>query len=149
MKAKERLLECKIKLKISSDYGLAKALGINRARVHDYMTAKRTPDAYTAIKMAEILGLHPLLLLAEFEAETEKNEERRNFWLNFGQRIKSGALGMLALISTAFWLPGQRAEAAPSEIRIMYIMSNTFASYWWLLIPLAILAWHYRPRSPR
>lgn len=124
MKIRERLLECKVKLGIKSDYALAKALGINRGTLSGYMTGKRIPDAFAAIKMAEILKVHPLLLLAEFEAESEKNEEKRNFWLNFGRRIKTGAMGMLVLISTAFWLPEPRAEVASPEIRIMYIMSN-------------------------
>ena len=120
MKIRERLLECKVKTGIKSDYGLAKALGINRARVHDYMTAKAKPDAYIAVKIGEILNIHPLLLLAEFEAETARSAERQAFWLNFGQRIKTGAVAMLALISTAFWFPGQSAKAGThDEIRIM------------------------------
>lgn len=112
MKIRERLLECKVKLGIKSDYGLAKALKSDRRRISEYMVGTRKPDAYIAVKMAEVLKLHPLLLLAEFEAETEKNEEKRNFWLNFGQRIKTGAVAMLVLISTAFWLPEQKATAA-------------------------------------
>lgn len=112
MKAKERLLECKIKLKISSDYGLAKALGIHRGRISDYMSGKMTPDAYAAVKMAEILEVHPMLLLAEFGAESEKDENKRAFWVNFVLRIKSGLLAMLVLICSAFWLPEQRAVAA-------------------------------------
>lgn len=111
MKAEKRLLECKIKLGIKSDYALAKALGINRGMISHYMAGTRTPDAYAAVKMAEILGLHPMMLLAEFESETEHNEEKRKFWENFGRRIKSGALGIVALTSTAFWLPERRAEA--------------------------------------
>ena len=109
MKSRERLLECKIKLKISSDYGLAKALEINRARVHDYMNGKRTPDAYTAVKMAEILKIHPLLLIAEFEEEKEKDLGKKAFWGNFERRIKAGAVGIVVLISTAFWSPEPRA----------------------------------------
>lgn len=35
------------------------------------------------------------------------------------------------------------------DIRIMYIMSNEIAAYWWPLIPLAALAWHRFPRSSR
>lgn len=122
MKVKERLLECKIKLGIKSDYGLAKALKINRGTLSGYMTGKRAPDAFAAVKMAEVLKLHPLQLIAEFEAETEKNEEKRNFWLNFAQRIKTGAVAMLVLISTAFWLPEAKAEPAVPKVRIMYIM---------------------------
>ena len=127
MKVKERLLECKIKLGIKSDYALAKSLGINRARVCEYMASKRQPDAYTALKMAEILNVHPLLLLAEFEAETAKTAERKAFWLNFVRRIKSGAVGMLVLISTAFWLPEQKAKATMLDthnvyyVKLMYV----------------------------
>lgn len=118
MKIKERLLECKIKLSIKSDYALAEALRVNRARVHEYMKDEGKPDAYTAVKIGEILNIHPLILLAEFEAESAKTEERRGFWINFGRRIRTGALAMLVLISTAFWLPGQKAEAS-NLIRIM------------------------------
>lgn len=109
MKIKERLLECKIKLSIKSDYALADALGINRARVHEYMKGEGKPDAYLAVKMADVLGLHPMMLLAEFEAESAKDETRRGFWLNFGRRIKSGAIGILALISIVLYPPESRA----------------------------------------
>lgn len=122
MTIRERLKDCKIKEGIQSDYGLAKRLGINPARICDYMAGRRTPDAYTAIKMAEILKVHPLLLLAEFEAETAKDETRRNFWINFAQRIKSGAVGMWASIFTATWLIEPSSLATLDGIRIMYIM---------------------------
>lgn len=121
MKIKERLLECKIKLGVKSDYALAKALGINRGTLSGYLTAKREPDAYTAVKMAEILNVHPLLLLAEFEAETAKTAERKAFWLNFVQRIRSGAVAITALIYMATLFQGQGDDGL---IRIMYIMSN-------------------------
>lgn len=119
MKIKERLLECKIKAGIKSDYALAKALGCPRQRVSGLMKGWVKPEAYEAVKIGEILGVHPLILLSEFEAENAKTEERKAFWVNFGRRIRSGALGMLVSISTAFWLPGQRAEAAPPDTRIM------------------------------
>lgn len=119
MKIRERLLECKIKLGIKSDYALAKALQTDRRRISEYMAAKRIPDAYTAVKVAEILKVHPMLLIAEFEAENAKTEERKNWWLNFLQRMKAGALGMVVLISTTFWLP-------EPDMRIMYIMSNSY-----------------------
>lgn len=111
MKVRERLLECKVRLGIKSDYALAKALGIDRAALSHYMAGKRTPDAFTDVKMAEILKVHPMLLLAEFEAETAKTAERKAFWTNFGRRIKTGALGIVALTSTVFWQPERRAEA--------------------------------------
>lgn len=124
MKITERLLQCKVKLGIKSDYALADKIGINRARIHDYMRGAGKPDAYIAVRIGEILGIHPLILLAEFEAENAKTDERKAFWENFGRRIRTGGLGILALISTAFWYPAREAHAGEPEIRIMYIMSN-------------------------
>jgi len=111
MKIKERMLECKIKLSIKSDYALAKALGISTQRVSNIGKGSVRPEAYEALKIGEILNIHPLILLAEFEAENAKKPERVAFWENFGRRIKNGAVGMLALISTAFWFHAPEASA--------------------------------------
>jgi transcriptional regulator with XRE-family HTH domain len=110
MKIRERLLEFKVKLGIKSDYKLAEALGCSRQRISELMSGKVKPDAYFAIRIGEVLGIHPLILLAEFEAESAKTTERKAFWENFAQRIKTGAVAMLVLISTAFWC--QDSEAA-------------------------------------
>ena len=124
MKIKERLMECKIKTGIKSDYGLAKALGCSRQRISGLMKGWVKPEAYEAIKIGELLQIHPLILLAEFEAENAKKPERVAFWENFGRRIKTGAVGMLVLTSTAFWSPEAKAGSGSPEVRIMYIMSN-------------------------
>ncbi len=120
MKIRERLLECKVKTGIKSDYALAEALTVRRQVINELMSGKRKPDAYLAVKMAEVLGVHPLMLLAEFEIETAKTVERRAFWENFGQRIKSGLVAMLVLICSAFWLPEQRAAAADPDTHNVY-----------------------------
>jgi len=112
MKIKERLLECKIKTGLKSDYALAGHLGIPRQAISELMQGKRHPDAFIAVKIADVLGIHPMMLLAEFEAEKAKTKDRQGFWLNFERRIKNGAVAMLVLISTAFWLPERKAEAS-------------------------------------
>lgn len=111
MKIKERLLECKIKLGLDTDYKLAKALGIHRQQISHYMAGTRHPDAYAAVKIGETLGIHPMQLLAEFEEEAAKTDERRTFWGNFTRRIKSGTVAMLALSFTAICWP-EHAQAA-------------------------------------
>jgi transcriptional regulator with XRE-family HTH domain len=107
MRTKELLLECKIKLKISSDYALAKKLGIKDQRISDYMSGKRTPNAYAAVKIAECLGLDPLAVIAEFEELTAKNESEKTFWADFRQRAKRPVWGlMMALLCTLTLLTG-------------------------------------------
>lgn len=106
-KAKELLMECKIKLKIQSDYALAKELKINRARMCEYMLEKRVPDAYAAFKIAICLNKDPARVLAEIEADTEKNKDKKEFWQDFLARAKQATLwGTLALVFTLSLLGG-------------------------------------------
>jgi len=111
MRTKELLLQCKIKLRIKSDYALAEALKIRRARISDYMLEKRIPDAYTAVKIAECLGLDALALIAEFEEATAKNPIERGFWADFRQRAEKPLKGfIMALICIASLLAGPTLE---------------------------------------
>ena len=122
MKIKERLLECKVKAKVSSDYKLAKILDCSPQSISELMHDKRKPDAYLAIRIGEVLGIHPLILLAEFEAESAKTVDRKTFWLNFAQRIKTGAVAMGVLIFTAFWSPESGAnDLVPNTHNVYYV----------------------------
>lgn len=107
MRTSELLKDCKIKLKISSNYELAKILKIDRARIGDYIAGRRTPNAYAAVKIAECLGLDPLALIAEFEEMTAKNPDERNFWADFRLRAEKPIKGfLLALLCTLSLLAG-------------------------------------------
>lgn len=101
-KAKELLLECKIKLGVKTDYKLAQALKIDRARVSDYMAEKRVPDAFACVQMALVLQRDPAEIIAIVESESEKNEKRRTFWLDFLQRVRqasrAGTLGLIFIV---------------------------------------------------
>lgn len=106
-KAKELLLECKVKLGIQTDYKLAQALELHRARISAYMSGKERPDVYTCLRMALILKRDPAELIAEIEAETEKNPKRKAFFADFLQRAKQAAqLGTLAAICILALLGG-------------------------------------------
>ena len=106
-KAKELLLECKIKLGVQTDYKLAQALELHRGNMSAYMSGKRTPDSYACVRIALILKRDPAQVIAEIEADTAKNEKRKTFWLDFLQRAKQAAkLGTLAVLFTASLLGG-------------------------------------------
>jgi len=104
MRTKELLLQCKIKLGIKSDYALADALKIRRARISDYMLEKTKPNAYAAVKIAECLRIDPLALIAEFEQMTAKTEIERSFWADFRLRIEKPIKGFLMALLCALTL---------------------------------------------
>ncbi|MEQ1741916.1 MAG: hypothetical protein ABL869_05375 [Candidatus Nitrotoga sp.] len=101
-KAKELLLECKIRLGVKTDYKLAQALQIHSGLVSDYMREKRTPDTFTCVQMALVLKRDPAEIIAIVESESEKNEKRKTFWLDFLQRVRqasrAGTLGLIFIV---------------------------------------------------
>lgn len=103
MNAKELLLECKIKLKLDTDYALAKALEMPRARVSEYMKGRVHLGTYELTRVALTLNKDPISLIAEYEAATEKNPIKKAFWEGFISRAtkvgRGCTLGLIFIIS--------------------------------------------------
>lgn len=68
---------------LTSNYQLAKELGTSQQDISDCYKGKKHADEYIATKIGLTLGVEPLHIMAEVRAETEKNQIKRNFWLNF------------------------------------------------------------------
>jgi transcriptional regulator with XRE-family HTH domain len=68
-------------LKTESQGQLAQRLGITRPAISQYMAGTRIMDDYTAARVAKVLGIDPLQVIAAANAEREKDSERRGFWL--------------------------------------------------------------------
>jgi plasmid maintenance system antidote protein VapI len=81
------LNEAKARLGLESDYALAKHLGLTVGSVSHYVNRRRVIDNYTAAKLAEILGVEPIEVIAAAEFEREKDEQRKIFWKRFERSI--------------------------------------------------------------
>lgn len=118
MNAKELLLECAVKLRVQSDYALAKEMKIPRMRISDYKAGKVKLDTYALVKIAETLGRDPLELLAQYEAEHEKNDVKRDYWQGFILRARRRAgLFIMALLCTLSLLSGYEKAAQVGGFR--------------------------------
>lgn len=98
MKTCEYLAAVKAKLNISSDYKLAKALGITRQAASRYSLGLAVPSSLVAFKIAEILGDQPSAVIADFEAErAEKagNSGDLAEWQTIMQRLGGAAASIL------------------------------------------------------
>jgi|SRR5438270_6431645 len=84
MKTAEYCAAAKRKLKISSDYELAKRLGVSKQSISNYVNEHRVFDATTAAKIAEILKLDPLVVIADAEIERGTNDE---LWRRIAKRV--------------------------------------------------------------
>jgi transcriptional regulator with XRE-family HTH domain len=72
----------KKRLGISSDYALAKALGISQQAVSNYRAGRSKMDDDVALTIAELLGINPLAVIAAANAERAKTDEARARWIN-------------------------------------------------------------------
>jgi hypothetical protein len=98
MNATNKFLDkCKAKLNVTSDYGLAKQLGISTSQISNYRNQKIQADDFVAVRMAEVLRLDPIRVIAAIHAEREKNEDKRAFW----KKYSAAAATVTALLSPA------------------------------------------------
>lgn len=122
MRGKEIMMEVKIKKGITTDYKLAQALKITTARASDYMKGKRAPNVYTLTQAALILGVDPMRLIAEVEAETEKNEKKRKFWQDFlSHAERTAKFVMLVLIFMFSSLAGDSGKIKAASYNVYYV----------------------------
>lgn len=75
-------------LNLESDYALAKWLGVTKQAISSYKLGKSVIDDYAAVRIAEVLGVPALEVIAVANMEREKASERREFW----RRIAAGGL---------------------------------------------------------
>lgn len=87
MKAFEWIDRAKKASGISSDYGIAKLLGIHRATVSNYRANSRFLDEEIAIKIANVVGLKPEAVLIDQLAERTKDPDTRASLLDTARRL--------------------------------------------------------------
>ncbi|MBB5447115.1 MULTISPECIES: hypothetical protein [unclassified Paraburkholderia] len=78
----EWLDDVKARLGLPSDYAAAKALGVTRAAVSKYRTGQSFFRDPTAIRAAEILGIHPFEVIAAARAERSRDDCTKAIWRN-------------------------------------------------------------------
>lgn len=86
----EFISDLKIKSGISSDYALAKLLGVTKVTISHYQNGKTLIGDATAIRVAELLDLDPAFVVACIHAERAKHEGEKRLW----ERIAAMASGV-------------------------------------------------------
>lgn len=115
----EYIDESIIKLGLANDNQLAKRLGYSSGAFSNYRSKNRIIDDYTAAKLAEILGIPPIEVIAAANAEREKDSQRRDFWENLRRTTAAGLLAVLATGAGTYRLDAERDES-----NTLYIMRN-------------------------
>lgn len=92
----EYLAACKERLGIESDYALAKRLGVRQPTISSYRMGRSRMDDDVALKVAEILHLHPLQVIAAANAERAKTAEQKARWTELMEKFSVSFRSLLS-----------------------------------------------------
>lgn len=82
----------------TTDYGLAKMLGVGPSTISNYRVGRSHPDEVMAPRLAELAGLDPLQVVAWMQAERSRSEEGRATWRAIAERLAATAAGVCMCI---------------------------------------------------
>lgn len=75
--------EAKNRANLSSDYALAKVMGIERQIISQWKSGKRHPSNLEAIQLATLAGLDEMRVIAEIELRTANSAKKKEFWKHY------------------------------------------------------------------
>jgi ribosome-binding protein aMBF1 (putative translation factor) len=78
-KSVEYLREAKEKLGCDSDYQLAKELKTNQQNISRYMNGDTLMDDYHCIRVAQVLGIDPMQIIAAAQEEEKRTLINKGF----------------------------------------------------------------------
>lgn len=79
------------KLGDATDYKIAQVLDVSKQNVSEYVRGIREADTYACTKIAMVLEVDPLEVIAQVEAEAARTEKKRAFWQSFFSGLKRTA----------------------------------------------------------
>lgn len=99
MKAAEWIDRVKAAHGLQSDYAAAKALGFSRNTISNYRSGSRhTFDDAGCLKVAELLGIDPAVVLVDQAMERARLDGARGAWSAVLQRLGGVAAGILLMV---------------------------------------------------
>ncbi len=128
MTPQEYLDAAKGRMGITSDYALAQRFEIPRQDVARYRKG-RCPDNYTATKIAITLELDPAQVIADLEAQREKDPRRLDFWRSFLAR--AAVVATLACTLASNYSDGLGFGVNSNGGNDLAIISAVIVAYLW------------------
>lgn len=139
---KKMLDEVKKAINVESDYALAKALDINKARISAYYAGKEVPNEIACLRIAKALGKDYAEISAAVRIEAEKDEKRREEWRKYYKSIGgiAAAIMLFVLAAVTFIVTVPSVAAKETMTYASSIPSNTNYATFRRKIRAAILA---------
>jgi predicted transcriptional regulator len=80
---------------ISSDYAAAKLLGVTRQQVSHYRSGKSGFSDVTAVRIAELLGVPEIHVIAARNYERANRTEEKALWMELARKAVGATIGLM------------------------------------------------------
>jgi hypothetical protein len=125
--ANNLLDKAKVIHSLSSDYKLAKALGVHLSALTSYRKEKTLPNTQVLAKICLLTGDDLPVVVAEIEKLRANDAEVKAIWGTIAERLRSGAISAVFAVFVLGFLPnGNNALAAPNgsffQLEKLYIV---------------------------
>lgn len=119
MNTTQRYLETlKAKTGAPSDYKLAQILDITRQQMSNYRTRGEQFGEETCMKVASILEIDPVIVMAEVQMEKAKNEQAKAAWKMLFERLGGVAASLLIATTLGAMTPTNANAGAASSVDV-------------------------------
>jgi transcriptional regulator with XRE-family HTH domain len=94
MKSTDYLDAVKQRHGLVSDYQLAKVLGVGHSTLSNYRVGRSIMDPTMCVKLAELLAVPAIEVIAAAEVERATRPEVRKVWLRYAAAVALGVIGL-------------------------------------------------------
>lgn len=113
-----------------TDYAVAKLLGITPDAVYKYTKQNRSMDNTTAARVAALLGIASIEVIADMEIERARDDETRAYWKHIRKEAgrRAAAVLMALYAATLSFYPGDNATASMRSTALGVPLASGFGS---------------------
>ncbi|WP_186082820.1 DUF3693 domain-containing protein [Burkholderia gladioli] len=121
----EYLDEVKARHDLPSDYAASKALGVTPSAISKYRLGRAYFDDLTALRVAELLDINPLEVIAAANADRARDTDTRKVWENvWGKATGAVATAVLAAGVITAAAPSTAKASETPQAASLRVMSN-------------------------
>lgn len=117
MEIDELLDRAKERANLSSDYALAKAIGIPTGNITNIRKGRAHPSNEVAVQLATLAGLDEMRVIAEIELRTAKNEKKKAFWTHYIESRGIAACLTMTALACSIALKPETSEASVLQLQ--------------------------------
>lgn len=101
----ELLTQAKTANAIPSNYRLARVMGVTDNTLNNWQSGRGMPGDVQAVRLAQMAGVNPAIVLAELAAERAKDDVTKAVWRGLAEHLRGAGLAVIVAAICSFGAP--------------------------------------------